>query len=68
VSLDATEKEKKALHEAKKDIKKTRKYIMNVVLFSCPIVVLIMFLWPVGLLLLRCCHGLCCCCRKKEEE
>ena len=27
-----------------------------------------MFLWPVGLLLLRCGHGLCCCCRKKEEE
>ena len=69
VSLaDETTEDKKEITAAKKKLDKTKQFIQSVVLYTCPIVILVMFFWPVGLLLLRCCHGLCCCCRKEEAE
>lgn len=52
---------------AKKVIEKSQEIVEKAVLYTCPILILIMFLWPVLLLLLRCGWGCCCCCFHKKD-
>ena len=59
-----TEKKK-----VKKALKKAKDTVTTIILFSMPILVLIMFTWPFVLFVFRCCCAcLCCCCAKPEDD